>query len=67
MGLFTGGKKQKQAQKIVLPEGARCDRCGKKIRKNEEFVYIKGELLCEKCARAKRDWDFLEMMALFED
>ena len=65
MGIF--GRKKEEPVKIILPKGARCCRCGKKIKKGSEFMYIDGKLYCEKCGKAKRDWDFLEMMALFED
>ena len=61
------GRKKEEPVKIILPKGARCCRCGKKIKKGSEFMYIDGKLYCEKCGMAKRDWDFLEMMALFED
>ena len=64
MGLF---RKSEPKPKIVLAKDARCDRCGKKIRNREKFLYADGKLYCESCARAKKDWEFLEMMALFED
>ena len=63
MGLFTGTKKDP----VILKEGARCDRCGKRIRRGQPFVYIKGKLYCERCAEAKRDWDFLAFHALIDD
>ncbi len=59
------GKKEKQ--KVILAKGAKCSRCGRKIKENAKFAYIDGKLLCEKCARAKRDWDLLEMMMILDD
>ena len=65
MGIF--GRKKKEPVKIILPKGAKCCRCGKKIKEGQEFMYMDGKLYCPSCGKAKRDWDFLEMMALFED
>ncbi len=64
MGLF---QKTKREQKISLTKDARCDACGKKIRPEEKFLYTDGKLYCERCARAKKDWEFLELMAMIED
>ena len=58
---------RKEKQKIILPKGAKCSRCGRKIRENTAFAYLDGELLCERCAGAKRDWDLLEMMMILDD
>lgn len=65
MGLF--GNKKKQDVKLILPDHAKCSRCGRKIRKGMKFDYIDGKLYCEKCSRAKRDWDLLELFALLDD
>ena len=65
MRLFSGN--QKKPQKVILPKDAKCDRCGKKLKESESFLYLDGTLYCEKCGRAKRDWEFLELMAMLED
>ena len=64
MGWF---KKKQQPVSTILPENAKCCRCGRKIKKQDEFVYIEGKKYCEKCYRAKRDWDFLAFHALLDD
>ena len=62
MRLFNNRKETK----IELPEGSECCRCGKKIR-GTEFVYIDGKVYCRKCYQEKRDWEFLEFHALFDE
>ena len=64
MGLFS---KKKESQKVVLPEGSKCCRCGRKIKEGQEFVYIEKKIYCVKCYQAKRDWDFLAFHALIDD
>ena len=62
--MFSGNRK-KQPEK---PKGTiRCDRCGKKIRDGFKYSCDHGKYYCEKCTRAKEDWDFLEMMAILEE
>ena len=63
MGWF---KKKQQPTRIIVPENAKCCRCGKKI-KGQEFAYIEGKIYCAKCYQAKREWDFLEFHALIDD
>ena len=60
MGLFGNDKKQKKKE-------VKCCRCGKKIRKYEKYAVIEREVYCERCAEAKKDWDFLEFLAIMED
>ena len=57
----------KKKQKIILPKGAKGDRCGRRIRENAKFAYIDGKVYCQRCAEAKRDWDLLEMMMILDD
>lgn len=57
----------KKKQEIRLPDNARCSKCRRKLKKGMEFAYIDGKLYCQKCARAKRDWDLLEMMMILDD
>ena len=64
MGLFN---KKIEPEKVVLPEGSICCRCGKKIKKGHEFAYIDKKLYCASCYHAKRDWDFLAFHALIDD
>ena len=64
MGLFHRSKPE---PKVTLAKDARCDACGRKIRPDEKYLYADGELYCERCARAKKDWEFLEFMAIIED
>ena len=40
---------------------------GKKIKAEQEFVYIEKKIYCPKCFQAKRDWDFLAFHALIDD
>ena len=56
-----------QDVKLILPDHAKCSRCGRKIKRGSKFDYIDGKLYCEKCSRAKRDWDLLELFALLDD
>ncbi len=65
MGLFQ--KKNKTEEPVILPEGAKCCRCGKKLKQNDSFTVLDRKLYCQKCAQAKRDWDFLEWHALIDD
>ena len=60
------GKKKKE--KIILPKGAKCSRCGRKIKENAaDFMYVDGKLYCKKCAEAKRDWNLLFLMEVLDD
>ncbi len=63
MGLFDS----KEKQKIILPANAKCSRCGRKIRPGTDFAYIEKKLYCGKCAKAKKEWDFLLLMSLLDD
>ena len=56
-----------QDVKLILPDHAKCSRCGRKIKRGSIFDYIDGKLYCEKCSRAKHDWDLLELFALLDD
>ncbi len=58
---FVYQNKTKQA-----PE-KKCGRCGKRIRRYEKYAVIDGKPYCEKCAQAKKDWEFLEFLAMIED
>ena len=53
--------------KLILPDHAKCSRCGRKIKRGSIFDYIDGKLYCEKCSRAKHDRDLLELFALPDD
>ncbi len=63
MGLF--GKRKED--RIILPKGAKCCRCGRKIKEGQRFMYIDCKLYCEKCGNAKKDWDLLELMMILDD
>jgi hypothetical protein len=56
-----------QNVKLILPDHAKRSRCGRKIKRGSIFDYIDGKLYCEKCSRAKHDWDLLELFALLDD
>lgn len=58
--------KRKQTE-VVLPEKAKCAGCGRRIRSRERYCVIERKLYCEKCARARKDMKFLEMMAILDD
>lgn len=60
------GNNKKNSQ-IIIKENAKCCKCGKKIRKGSKYSVLEGKLYCEKCARDKKDWEFLMMMALLDD
>ena len=64
MGIFS---QKKESQKVVLPAGSKCCRCGRAIKNGQGFVYIEKKIYCEKCYHAKRDWDFLAFHALIDD
>ena len=64
MGIFS---QKKESQKVVLPAGSKCCRCGKKIKDSQEFVYINKKVYCLNCYIAKQDWDFLAFHALIDD
>ena len=59
------GKRKKE--KIILPKGAKCSRCGRKIKENTDFMYVEGKLYCQRCAEAKRDWNLLFLMEVLDD
>ena len=58
---FPDRKKSKQTTE------KKCARCGRRIRRYEKYAVIDGKPYCEKCAQAKKDWDFLEFLAMIED
>ena len=63
MGIFNNRKQTE----VILPEKAKCVKCGRRIRKGQKYCVIDRKLYCEKCAKAKRDWEFLTMMAMIDD
>ena len=60
------GIKKKKPQ-ITLSDDARCEKCGRRIRRGDKFFYIDDKLYCRRCGEAKRDWDAFENGVWFED
>ena len=60
MGLLDRNKADRTQEK-------KCRRCGRRIRKYEKYAVIDGKPYCEKCTQAKKDWEFLEFLAMIED
>jgi len=61
------GRMMEKKKKNPLFSDAKCCRCGKRIHDQKKLTVLDGKVYCEKCARAKRDWDFLALAALLED
>ena len=59
--------KNNRKTRITLPENARCSKCRKRVKNTEKYEVIAGKLYCHKCAQKKRDWQFIEFMALIDD
>lgn len=64
MGIFTNSKSKKN--KVILSAGSRCSKCGRKIHRGENFSYMDGKLLCEKCTRRKKELDFFRLLAMID-
>ena len=63
MGIFNHRKQTE----VILPEKAKCAKCGRRIRKGQKYCVIDRKPYCEKCAKAKKDREFLTMMAMIDD
>ena len=61
------GNYKKNKVKVILPDNARCDKCGRRIRKGDKFLYMDDKLYCRRCGEAKRDWDAFINGVWFED
>lgn len=44
-----------------------CSQCRRIITPHSNYSVINGKSYCEKCAKKKKDWDFMFLMDLLDD
>ena len=55
-------KKTKTLDKKLI-----CLECRRVIKPDSKFTVIRNKVYCEKCAKKKKDWDFMSFMDLLGD
>ena len=48
-------------------KNTKCFQCRRTITPHSNYSVINGKPYCEKCAKKKKDWDFLFLMDLLDD
>ena len=61
--MFTKNDKKR----LELNKNIKCSQCRRTITPHSNYSVINGKPYCEKCAKKKKDWDFMFLMDLLDD